>query len=174
MIYLGFMWHDRFENVHLFSSWFISLTFLRPSNKSNLCLGIQFTRSRSTIKNWNVAFLTFHNLSSQSKCIFISSILTLLNMQLSSHCIYLIFYLFLSHMQKSTKIARYTLHDALPTFGLTTYNLKGSILNLLEASYSREINSLLKAAYVWLKSLKVEVHHDYNHFVKDGKQWIEK
>jgi len=39
--------------------------------------------------------------------------------------------------------------------------MKGSILTLLEASNSHEMNSLLKAADVWLNSLKVEVHHDY-------------
>jgi len=55
---------------------------------------------------------------------------------------------------------------ALPIFGLTTYKLKGSILTLPEASDSHEMNSLLKVADVWLKSLKVEVHLDYNHFEK--------
>jgi len=53
------------------------------------------------------------------------------------------------------------LKTALPFFGLTTYKMKGSILTLLEASNSHEMNSLLKAADVWLNSLKVEVHHDY-------------
>jgi hypothetical protein len=60
----------------------------------------------------------------------------------------------------------------IPIFGLTTYNLKGSILTLPKASKSDEMNSLLKAADVWLKCLKVELHHDYNFFVKDGKQWV--
>jgi len=62
----------------------------------------------------------------------------------------------------------------IPIFGLTTFNLKGSILTLPEASKSDEMNSLLKAADVWLKSLNVEIHHDHNYFVKDGKQWVEK
>lgn len=59
---------------------------------------------------------------------------------------------------------------ALTIFGLTTYNLKGSILTLPEESDSHEMNSLLKAADVWLKSLKVEVDHDHNYFVKDSKR----
>lgn len=61
------------------------------------------------------------------------------------------------------------LNMTLPIYVSTTYNLKGSILTLPKVLDSHEMNSLLKVADVWLNSLKVEVHHDYNHFVKDGK-----
>jgi hypothetical protein len=52
----------------------------------------------------------------------------------------------------------------LPIFSLTTYNVKGSILTLPKAFESREMNSLVKTADVWLKSLNV--YHNEHHFVK--------
>ncbi|CAI8603737.1 unnamed protein product [Vicia faba] len=60
----------------------------------------------------------------------------------------------------------------LPIFGLTTYKVRGSILPFPEASQSCQLNSLLKAADGWLKNLKVR-HYDHNHFVQNGKQWVD-
>ncbi|KAL5069071.1 hypothetical protein RYX36_019958 [Vicia faba] len=61
---------------------------------------------------------------------------------------------------------------SLPSFGLTTYKVKGSILPFPAASESSLLNSLLKAADDWLENLEVS-HYDHNHFVKNGKQWVD-
>ncbi|RHN81073.1 hypothetical protein MtrunA17_Chr1g0195091 [Medicago truncatula] len=96
----------------------------------------------STLNNLNTAFLTFYNLSTHPKS------------------------------KNQLKLQDESLKMPIPIFGITTYNLEGSILTLPKAAKSDEMNSLLKAADVWLKSLKVELHQDYNFFVKDGKQWV--
>ncbi|GAU31646.1 hypothetical protein TSUD_38430 [Trifolium subterraneum] len=98
----------------------------------------------STLKNLGASFLTFHNLSTH----------------------------FIGKNQSEWHSG--SLKMSLPIFGLATYKLKGSILTLPEASESQRLNSLLKAADVWLQNLKVPVyHHDHSHFTKNGKQWIE-
>ncbi|KAI5399095.1 hypothetical protein KIW84_064461 [Lathyrus oleraceus] len=89
---------------------------------------------------------------------------------------------FLTYHNLSTEFKRKTqpeisdndrkLKTPLPVFGLTTYKVKGSVLPFPAASESRRLNSLLKAADDWLKNLKV-VHCDHNHFVKNGKQWVD-
>ncbi|KAK2457123.1 hypothetical protein QL285_004426 [Trifolium repens] len=99
--------------------------------------------SGSTLKNLEVSFLTFHNLSTG----FIG--------------------------ENQSELLSGPMKMSLPIFGLSTYKLKGSILTFPKASESPQLNSLLKGADVWLQNLKVPVyHHDHSHFTKNGKQWI--
>jgi len=149
--------------------------FLCPSNKLNLCLGIRFTGSLldqhlKTLTQHFSPFIVYQLTLNVYSSLSLSSI-TKYTIKFSLH--HLILYLFLTG-ENQPKLQDEPLKMPIPIFGLTTHNLKGSILTLLKASKSDEMNALLKAADVWLESLKVEIHHDHNFFVKDGKQWIEK
>ncbi|CAL5208871.1 unnamed protein product [Lathyrus oleraceus] len=95
-----------------------------------------------TMKNLSASFLTYHKLSTDFK------------------------------IKTQPEMRGGKLIMSLPSFGLTTNKVKGSILPFPEASESRLLNSHLKAAADWSKNLEVN-HYDHNHFVKNGKQWVE-